>query len=412
MNYEIPLLIVLLGLSGFFSGVETALMSVSNVRARQLYEKKRKGSKYLKELKDDPHRLIITLLLGNNLVNIGASALATSIAIQQFGNYGVGIATGAMTFMILVFGEICPKGIAINNADKIALFVAPTILFLRKLFFPIVFLLDFLTQLIINIFSGKKGQEPLVTEEELRDIVMIGEKEGSINPHEKNMIDNIFELDDTLAEQIMTPRTDMFALSSKSKVGDVIEDMLKEGFTRVPVFDKTRDNIIGIVHLAQIFDHVNKNKLKVKLKTIVKPAKFVPETKKVDELLREFQKEKGHMAIVVDEFGGVSGLITLEDLLEEIVGEIYDEDEQQEVFIEKKGKHEYFISGEAEIDDVMEITHIELDVSEKVNTLGGFILEQLGKIPKRGEKLEFENFDLIVQKLQKHRIKEIRLIKK
>ena len=412
MNYEIVLLVILVLLSGFFSGIEAALMSVSNVKVRQLYDKKKRGSKSLKELKDKPHQLIITLLIGNNLVNIGASAIATSIAIKEFGSVGVGVATGAMTLIVLIFGEICPKGIAINNAEKLSLKFASLILFLRKILRPLVVILDFLTKRMISIFSKNKRDEPLVTEDELRDIVNIGEKEGSINTHERNMIDNIFELDDTVAEEIMTPRTDMFALNANSKISEIVDVFLKEGYTRVPVFEKNRDNITGFVHVSQVFANLAKGKTTRKLKSIKKPIKFVPETKKVDELLREFQKSGSHIAIVVDEHGGVAGLITIEDLIEEIVGEIYDEGEEKEDLITKHGKNEFLIKGNADIDDIKKVTNVDLEHSDGINTISGFILEKIGKIPRRGEKIELENVDMEVLKVIRHRIKSVRFKKK
>ncbi len=412
MNYEIFLLFILLILSGFFSGVEAALMSVSDVKVRQLFERKRKGSKSLKELKSNPHHLIITLLVGNNLVNIAASAIATSIAIKLLGSYGVGAATGGMTFLVLVFGEIFPKGVAINNSEKISLRVAGFILFLMKILYPLIIVLDALTSRLISLVSGKRSEEPLVTEEELRDIVKIGATEGSINSHEKNMIDNIFELDNTTAGEIMTPRTDMFVLNANSRVADVIDVFLKEGYTRVPIYGKNHDNIIGMVHVSQIFNKVAKGKTATKLRTIKRPVKFIPEAKKVDELLREFQNAGSHIAIVVDEHGGVAGLITIEDLIEEIVGEIYDEDEQKEDLITKHGKNEFLLKGNAELDDIKTTIGVKLNHSENVNTLGGFIFEQIGKIPRRGEKIELDNAELEILRIIRHRIKLVRFKKK
>jgi putative hemolysin len=411
MTTEIIFLIILLALSSFFSGIETAFMSVSDVKARQLFEDKKKGSKHLKNLKDNSHKLIITLLLGNNVVNIGASAIATKLALDYFGSYGAAISTGVMTFLVLIFGEICPKGIAINNSESIALFSAPIIYFLSKFFFPIVWILDKITKSITNIFSKDKNEEPLVTEEELRAIVMIGEKEGSINYHEKTMINNIFELNDTVIEDVMTPRIDIYALDGNLTISDTIDDFMKMGFSRVPIYEDDPDNVIGFVQINDIFNATYNKKTKSKLKKIKNPLLFVPETKKVDELMREFQKEKKQIAMVVDEFGGISGLVTMEDLLEEIVGEIYDEDDELETPIKKINKTDFIIQGDAEIDDVVRITKIKIHDTENFNTIGGFVLDKLGRIPKIGDELSLGNYVLKVIKMQKRRIMEIKLVK-
>ncbi|MFP4111725.1 MAG: hemolysin family protein [Candidatus Woesearchaeota archaeon] len=411
MTFDIVVLTILIILSGFFSSIETALMSISNVKARQLFEKKKKGSKHLKLLKDDPHRLIVTLLLGNNLVNIGASALATSVAIDLFGSYGVGIATGGMTLLILVFGEICPKGIAINNAEKISLKFSPLIYLLKQILMPFVLVLDKVTKFITNMFAPRNNEEPLVTEEELRDIVMIGAKEGSINTHEKTMIDNIFELNDTTVEEIMTPRTDMFAVNANSQIQSVIDDVLKNGHTRIPVFEKSMDNVTGTIHVANLFEAVNKNKTHKKIKSIRNQVRYVPETKKIDELIREFQTNKEQIAIVIDEFGGVSGLVTMEDIIEEIVGEIYDEGEKIEYPITKKGANEWIVVGNADIEDVEKKTKIKFNASENVNTVGGYIMEMLGKIPKKGEKFAIDGFEIKVENVNRRRVKLVRLVK-
>ncbi len=324
---------------------------------------------------------------------------------------GVGIATGFMTLIILIFGEICPKGIAVNNADKIALMTSPIVLFLRKALTPLVWLLDGLTKSMVALFS-KNSAEPLVTEEELRDIVTIGEKEGSINLHEKTMIDNIFELNDTKVEEIMIPRIDMFALDAEMTIKEVLPEFMEEGYSRVPIFEETVDKIVGYINVSDLFKAVIKKDENKKLKEVSKDVKFIPETKKVDELLREFQREKSHLAVVIDEFGGVSGIITIEDLLEEIVGEIYDEDEQKEHPIVRKGKSEFIIKGDTELDDVISTVKIKSEYPKDINTIGGLIFERLGKIPEEGEKLELVDADIIITKMEDNRIQEIKLIKR
>jgi CBS domain containing-hemolysin-like protein len=406
------MLAILLGLSAFFSSSETALVSLSRLRVRHLVEKGGRLAKILKKLKEDPQRMLNTILIGNNLVNIAAAAMATSIALDIFESHAVGIATGVMTFLILIFGEITPKSLATQFSEPYAKFVALPIWYLSIIFYPFIKVFDWFFAFLMKIFGGKV-KEPTVSEDYLKSIVTISEEEGSIKEIEKEMINKIFEFDDINASEIMTPRTDMFLLSSALKLGDALKIILKKPHSRIPVYEKTKDNIVGIVYLRDIVKHYVKNKkANLTLSKIMKKPFFVPETKKIDSLLKQFQKKKEHMAIVVDEHGIITGLVTIEDILEEIVGEIMDETDKRDPDIQKIRAKEWMVKGKADIDDVNEKLKMGIKDDEGYDTLGGFILSKIGKIPREHEKIEHGRFTMVVEEVEGHRILRVKVVKK
>ena len=387
---QIVVLSVLLLLSGFFSSAETALFSISKAKAIHLAKKKGFSNSLIKKMKNDPHRLLSTILIGNNIVNVGASALATAITINLVSSNAVGIATGVMTLLILIFGEIFPKSIATRNNVLIARLVIIPLYWLSILFAPIIFMLNFIPKL-----TGKMQKKAHVTEEELMTFVEVVEEEGGIEEEEKELIENIFEFDDTSASEIMTPRADMYVINIDEELN--LKDVIRSGFTRIPVIEEDIDHVIGILNIKDLFMHQVTSSDPVDVRKIMSEPYFVPENKKLDNLLQQFKKRKQHMAIIVDEHGGVSGLITLEDALEEIVGEIIDETDKFEPHIVKLKKDEWRVLGKSEIDEVNELIQ---------RRISGYILDQIGRIPQEKEKILLGDYMVTVTEMDGTRIKE------
>ena len=396
---QIVVLSVLLLLSGFFSSAETALFSISKAKAIHLAKEKGFTNSLIKRMKDDPHRLLSTILIGNNIVNVGASALATSITINLVASHAVGIATGVMTLLILIFGEIFPKSIATRNNVLIARLVIVPLYWLSILFAPLILMLNFIPRL-----TGKMQKKPQVTEEELMTFVEVVEEEGGIEEEEKELIENIFEFDDTSASEIMTPRADMYVIDVDEKLS--LQDVIRSGFTRIPVIEENIDRVIGILNIKDLFMHQVSSSDPVDVRKIMNEPYFVPENKKLDHLLQEFKKRKQHMAIIADEHGGVSGLITLEDALEEIVGEIIDETDKFEPHIVKLKKGEWRVLGKSEIDEVNEKLQMSIPDSKEYDTFSGYILDQIGRIPREKEKIPLGDYLVTVNEMDGTRIKE------
>ncbi len=321
MTLNITLLVICLVLSGFFSSSETALFSISRIKAFHVAKDGSKTGELIVKMKQDPHTLLTTILIGNNLVNIGGAALATSIAITYFQSNAVGIATGVMTLVILVFGEIFPKAFATQYNVMVARVVIFPLYWLSRLFWPLVLILNFIPRL----YGSVNPAYHTVTEDELMTMVEVVEEEGEIKEAEKEYITNIFEFDDTSCCEIMTPRADMFVVDAMEELD--IPAILSTGYSRIPVIEDSIDNVIGVLHIKDLFASYQKLTASdeqissLDIKTIMKKPYFIPESKKLDSLLQEFKAKKSHMAIVVDEHGGVAGLVTLEDVVEEIFGE-------------------------------------------------------------------------------------------
>jgi len=405
MGNELTVLLILLFFSGFFSSAETALFSISRTRAIHLAKENGRTYKLIWQMKRDPHRLLSTILIGNNVVNVGASALATSLTIQMVSSNAVGVTTGIMTLLILVFGEVFPKSIATRNNLMVARIVIVPIYWMSIVFYPIILFLNFIPRL-----TGKIKKTPSLTEEELMTYVEVVEEEGEIKEEEKEFIHNIFEFDDTNASEIMTPRGDMFALDIDEtpdfgKIG-------KSGFTRIPVYMDTIDNIVGIINIKDIFIHQSTAEDEPNIKKLMNRPYFIPENKKLDQLLHQFKKRKHHIAIVVDEHGGVAGLITMEDVLEEIVGEISDESDKVEPHITRIRENEWAVLGKSEIDEVNELIPMDIPESMAYDTFSGYILDQIGRIPDEKENFSIGDFKVTVKEMDGNRILEYTVRKK
>ncbi len=399
MSHQIIVLIALVLLSGFFSSAETALFSISKAKARHIAKTKGKTNSLIKKMKEDPHKLLSTILIGNNLVNVAASALATALAIKLIANHAVGIATGVMTLAILIFGEIFPKSLATRNNVLIARLVIIPLYWLSILFWPLILFLNFIPQITSKIQKKHK-----VTEEELMTFVEVVEEEGEIKEEEKELIHNIFEFDDTNASEIMTPRADMYVIDADEKLD--LEGIIQSGFTRIPVIEDDIDHVVGILNIKDLFMEQARANGELEVRHIMNKPYFVPEYKKLDSLLQQFKKRKQHMAIVVDEHGGVSGLITLEDALEEIVGEIVDETDKDEPQIVKIKPNEWIVPGKSDIDEVNEKIPMKIPESKEYDTFSGYILDKIERIPQENEEIPVGNFLVTVKEMEGNRIRE------
>jgi putative hemolysin len=396
---QVVVLIVLLVLSGFFSSAETALFTISKAKAIHLAKQKGPTNKLIKKMKDDPHRLLSTILIGNNIVNVGASAIATALSISLLESHAVGIATGVMTFLILIFGEFFPKSIATRNNILVARLVVFPLYWLSVLFTPLIVFLNFIPKL-----TGKIHKKPQVTEAELMTFVEVVEEEGEIKEEERELIHNIFEFDDTNASEIMTPRADMFVIDVNEELK--LEEIVKSGFTRIPVIEGDIDHVVGILNIKDLLMHQATSGEAVKVRKIMREPYFVPEIKKLDNLLQQFKKRKQHLAIIVDEHGGVSGLITLEDALEEIVGEIVDETDRIEPHIVKLKKDEWRVLGKSEIDEVNDKIPMDIPDSKDYDTFSGYVLNQIGRIPREKDEILLGGFLVTVNEMDGNRIRE------
>ncbi len=412
---QIVSLLILLFFSAFFSASETALTALGRLKIKTLLEKEGERAKSISLWVNDPNRFLATILVGNNVVNIGASVLATFIAIRIFGNgltsrvaWGV---TGAMTFIILTFGELVPKTFARDNAEKIAL---KTIGFLRGLSFilsPLIKLLLCISKATLRIFGRKVAEPgPFMTEEEMKALIGLGEEEGVLEEEEREMIESIFEFGDTKVQEVMIPRTEMVCIDVDTKLEDILSLLIKVGYSRIPVYEGKVDNIIGLLYAKDLLRFWGEYQEKgLVLKDFIRQPYFVPETKKVNELLQEFQRNRVHMAIVVDEYGGVAGLITLEDLIEEIVGEIEDEYDKGGEKIEYLEGGEVLVDARIDIGELNEKLDIALPEEEGVETLAGFITSLLGRVPPAGEVIDYEGMKICVVEATKRRIGKVKI---
>ena len=405
------ILAVLIALSGFFSGLEVALVGVSKSKVAQLLKDGKKGSKALHKLKTNPSWMMSSVNLGNNLVNVGASALATSVAIQFFGNDGLGIAIGVMTFLILVFGEITPKTYCNANSAKIALRYAPVLLVFSYVFYPVVKFFEIITKGVVKI-TGSSYLPPPITEEEIKGVIDQGLAEKALEKDEMELVHGALKFDDTVIRSVMTPRTKMFTLNSKTLLFEALPQINQNGFSRIPIYGASKDDIVGFVHVRDVLKELeNDNKMKSMEQMARKPV-FASQEKMVSDLLKEMKGRKTHMAIVVDEHGGVEGLVTLEDLIEEIVGEIEDEsDLVKPTVYERIDKDTIITNGDIEIDEINEIFKTNVPEGEDYASLNGLLHEKLQDIPQAGDKIEVDDLRIVVEKVLKNVPQKIRIEK-
>ena len=408
---EITTLAVLIGLSGFFSGLEVALVGVRKSKVVQLFNEGKKGSKALHKLKMNPSWMMSSVNLGNNLVNVGASALATSLAIRLFGNDGLGIAVGIMTFLILIFGEITPKTYCNANSTKIALRYAPVLLAFSYAFYPVVKFFEIITRGVVKI-TGSSSTPPPITEEEIKGVIDQGLEEKALEKDEMELVHGALKFDDTVIRSVMTPRTKMFTLNSKMLLFEALPQINQMGHSRIPIYGDTLDDIVGFIHVRDVLKELEKDNKMTSLEKIAREPVFASQEKMVSGLLKEMKGRKTHMAIVVDEHGGVEGLVTLEDLLEEIVGEIEDEtDLTRQAGFERIDQNTIVTNGDIEIDKINEIFKTKVPDGDDYASLNGLLHERLQDIPQEGDKIQVDELRIIVEKVSKNIPKKIRIEK-
>ncbi len=400
-------LIILIILSSFFSASETALMSISKIRVRHMVEENIKGANRVKELTDNPSSLLASILVGNNVVNIASSSLATVLAISLIGSRGVAISTIIMTIVVLIFGEITPKTLASQNSEQISLRVANPIFIISKMLKPVVIITTTISKFFIKLLGGKSdSNKPFITEDELKTMVDVSEEEGILKSEEKDMIHNVFQFGDLYAKDVMVQRVDIIALNIEENLDKIISVIKEEGFSRIPIYSNTIDNIVGILNVKDIiFMEDTKG---FSLKNYMREITYTYEFRKVTELFKDMNKNRQHMVVVLDEYGGTVGIVTIEDLIEEIVGDISDEydDEEPEIYVVKED--EYIVDGSVRIEDINELIGTKIE-SEEFDSIGGFIIGVLGRFPNISEEIIYSNYRFIIEDIDRNRIKKIRI---
>ncbi len=403
---EIIILFFLLVLSGVFSGSETALISLTLARAEALLHEGRKGARALVLLKRKPTRMLITILIGNNVVNIGASALATVVATQWLGHMGPGIAVGVLTVLILVFGEITPKSLATRYAERISLFISPPLYSLMQILSPLVWLFDQLTKKVQQATRGTA--DPTVTESELISLAEFGEVEGTIESGEREMIERVFILNDLKAADVMTPRGDVFVVKGDRIIRDALVDILSHPYTRIPLYEKDPAEVSHVLYLRDLLDALARGEDKLKLLDVAHKPFFCVENQPIDELLPILRKRKQHLAVVVDEHGAMQGVMTLEDLLEELVGEIYDESDELPHQVVRLDSGGILVEGGAELRVVESFFDIDLP-GKPTDTVNLWILSHTERIPTVDEHFLFDGLEVKVQAATSSRIEQVLL---
>ncbi|RJP31789.1 MAG: HlyC/CorC family transporter [Actinobacteria bacterium] len=409
LAWRIIVLALLLVAAAFLAAAEISLVSVNRFRVRSLREEGNRRADKLDRLLDHPNRFLSTILMLTLLVQVGASAIATGLALSIGLPVATAIATGVMTFLIFIFSEMAPKTYATNHPERVAMAVAPVVNILAVVFYPVVRVLILISNGVIRIFGGKTIKEgPFVTEGDIKALVSAAEEQDVIEEEEKKLIHSIFEFGDTLVREVMIPRTDMVMLDEESGLEEALEIILSSGFSRIPAYRKDFDHIVGVLYAKDLLPYLKRGESDVRPRDFLRETYFVPETKRVSELLTELRTLTIHMAIVLDEYGGTAGLVTIEDMLEEIVGEIFDEYDSAMELYESLGDGRYSFDARISIDDLNELLCTDLPAHEW-DTLGGLIYNLMGKIPKQGEAVEFEGMRLTAQKVVGRRIYKVLL---
>lgn len=407
---QLVIIVILIGLSAFFSCSETALTTVNKIRIRALVEEGNKRAAVLNRVTENSGKMLSAILIGNNIVNIFASSLSTILATRLFGNAGAGIATGTLTILILIFGEITPKTLATIHAEKIALFIAPIIYSLMFILTPLIFLVNKLsTGLLLLLRVNPNDKSAIITETELRTLVDVSHEEGVLETEEHEIISNLFDFGDARAKDVMVPRIDMTMLEVSASYEELLSVFEEFRYTRIPIYEETTDNVIGIINMKDVLLFPKGESFSIR--SILRESYFTYETKKLSELMLEMRKASVNIVIVLDEYGVTAGLITLEDLLEEIVGDIrdeFDEDEDEEISLLSDGS--YQIDGQIKLDEVNDLLDIQLK-SDDYDSIGGYIIETLDRLPEVNDSIHVNGYTFIVDSLDKNRIEKVRIVK-
>lgn len=394
---------VLIILSGFFSCIETAFSCANTIRLKALADGGNKRAKNALWITDRFDNALTAILIGNNVVNLGCSSLATILCLNLFENYGAAIATGATTLLVLTFGEVIPKCIGREASDTIVLHTAFVLRVLTYILTPLIFFFAGIKNAFMKLAHIKKTS-PSVTEDELKYIIESIEEEGILEEQESELVQSALEFDEKTAQEILTPRVDVTAIDIDDEPEKIHDLIIKERYSRIPVYENEIDNIIGILHTRDYLEKVIDGDGTVPIRQLLTPAHFIYKTLKLSDILTDFRENRLHIAIVTDEYGGMLGIVTMEDLLEEIVGDIWDEDEDIEHTYTKLRDGRYLVSGDMELNDLFELLEIAPDDDIESNSVGGFIVEQLGDIPMRGQKVRYKGLRFTVKRVRNRRI--------
>ncbi|MFB6128797.1 MAG: hemolysin family protein [Halorhabdus sp.] len=403
-------ILVLLALSAFYSSSEIAMFSLPAHRIEVLVEDGVSGAKTLQSLKAKPHKLLVTILVGNNIVNIAMSSISTGLLAEYLTrSQSVAISTFGITTLVLLFGEIGPKSYAVENTESWALSIARPLKWSERLLYPLVFLFDKMTSVITWATGSDAAIETsYVTREEIRDMIQTGEREGVLDEEERQMLQRTLRFNRTIAKEVMTPRLDMDAISVDASIDEAIEECIHSGHARLPVYEGSLDNVIGVVHIRDLVrDAQYGGADDIELEDVIEPTLHVPESKNVDELLTEMRAERLHMVIVIDEFGTTEGLVTMEDLTEEIVGEILEGEEEHP--IEFVDDDTVTVKGEVNIEEVNEALDIDLPEGEEFETIAGFVFNRAGRLVEEGETIEYDGVQIRVEQVENTRIMKARI---
>lgn len=403
---NIAVFVILLIASAFFSGSETAFLSLDKIRLKQIERSDHPSARRVVKLLTDPHKLLITILIGNTLVNIAAAAVLADFLYRIIGEKGIGLSIVAMTIIVLIFGEVTPKMFALAHGERFTFFASVPIRILEMVLAPIRIVLSNISYTIVRGLGLKVSTErPGITEQDIRSLISLGEEKGIFKESEKDMIDSILEFKELNAADIMSPRIDIVALDLTMDRDDLIREIKESQNSRLPAYVHTLDNIVGIIHAKDFLLDT-----RAPIKNLIKRPFFAPESMRIDDLLQELQKRHMHMAVVTDEYGVTSGVVTIEDILEEIVGEIRDEFDLEVPKIRKIDQKSYEVSGQAHIDQVNEEIGLDIETDE-VDTIGGYIILQMGKIPQGGDRIEIDGFTVTVDDVSKNRITSLTIEK-
>lgn len=404
--WRIAILFLLLLLSGFFSGSETALLAMDRLRVKYLQQKARPGANRLATLLENPDRLLGGILVGNNLVNIAASVFATGLFVSHFGERGELLTILVLTPVLLIISEVCPKTYAAQYPEKTSFFVLRPILLVLWVLAPVIWVVTLIAGALTGLFRGEKENETL-SEDEIRAIIEVGEESGVVAAEQRRMLHGVFDLSETRVRDVMLPRTEIVGIEAGSSFKDVLKSMRQSRHSRFPVYRESLDNIVGIIHSKDILEYVG-DEAGFSLRKLWRKPHYVPESKRIAVLLQNFRKRKEHMAIVVDEYGGVEGLVTLEDVVEEIVGEIHDEHDVEEADFTPLGPKCFEVDGAVSLRSLNRRFHLSLP-EEHVTTLAGLLLQKMGKIPVEGDFCEIDEIRFGVLQMEDRRIEIVEM---
>lgn len=414
---QLIVLVILLLLSAFFSSAETALTTISQITLRSLEDDGNKKAVIVRKLTENPGKLLSAILIGNNIVNLSASSLTTVFATNLCLNAGwrigastvVSIATGILTLLVLLFGEIIPKTLATRYNMQLSLAYAPIVYALTLILTPVIFIINLLSNGILKIFGADKNKKVGMTENELLTMIDVSHEEGVIELEEREMITNVVDFGDSLAKDVMVPRIDIVFANVDDSYDEVISIFMEEKYSRIPVYENTKDNVIGFVNLKDLFCYKG-GKEDFVLRNFLREPFFTYEYQKTSELMIKMRDQSFNIAIVLDEYGAISGLITLEDLLEEIVGEIRDEYDEEEIdAIQKISDSEYIVDGAARLEDINETLDTEFDSDDDYDSIAGHLINELEHIPTEGESIDIDGFRFVVEKMDKNRVETIHI---